>query len=336
MASVDNPVLVEVTRGERVESLHRGAFIAVDADSGIVTSAGDVDRPIFPRSAIKLIQALPLIETGAADDCGLGDSELAIAGASHSGEPGHVEAASSILTKAGIAAAALECGCHWPMGENAARRLFCEGVQPNVLHNNCSGKHAGFLCTCGKQGWPTENYVQPDHPMQAAIRDVMTAVTGAAHGPDNMAIDGCSIPTYAIGLTAMARGMAKMASGQGLEPQRAGAAARLMKAAMAEPWYVAGTDRACTAMMKAAAGRLYAKTGAEGVYCGAVPELGIGFALKCDDGTTRAAEAMTAALVARLLPKDALVDEMAAMAKTPIETRIGAVVGEIRPAGPLA
>ncbi|MCP1198176.1 asparaginase [Notoacmeibacter sp. MSK16QG-6] len=332
----DNPVLVEVTRGSRVESFHRGAFVAIDADGAVVMTEGDVDVPIFPRSAVKLIQALPLIESGAADDCGLTDSELALAGASHSGEPGHVEGAAAILSKAGLEPGALECGSHWPMNEDAARRLFCQGVEPYSLHNNCSGKHAGFVCTCRKEGWETRNYVQPDHPMQVAIRDAMVDVTGVAHDPDNMAIDGCSIPTYAIALKAMATGMAKMASGRGLDTRRAKAASRLMKAAMNEPWHVAGTGRACTLMMQAGGGRLYTKTGAEGVYCGAIPELGIGFALKCDDGKTRASEAMVAALVTKLLPDDALADEMAAMARTPIKTRIGAVVGEIRPSGPLS
>ncbi|RLQ87493.1 asparaginase [Notoacmeibacter ruber] len=333
----DNPVLVEVLRGEHVESRHRGAFVAMDGDGTTILSAGDLERPVFPRSAIKLIQALPLVESGAADHYELTDSELALSGASHSGEPGHVRTAAAMLSKAELTKNDLECGSHWPFDTGASRHLFCEGEEPNALHNNCSGKHAGFLCTCRQQGWPTGGYVGYDHPMQEAIRDAMTALTGAAHGPDNMAIDGCAIPTYAIALTAMAKGMAAMASGKGLGKERAAAANRLMSAAMAEPWHVAGSKRACTLMMQAGAGRLYIKTGAEGVYCGILPELGIGFALKCEDGTTRASEAMAAALVAKLLPDgDPLAQRLSAMARTPILTRKGDVVGEIRPTAALA
>ncbi len=329
----DNPVLVEVLRGRHVESRHSGAFIAMDGAGKTVLESGDVQRPVFPRSAVKLLQALPLVESGAADEAGLSVAELALAGASHSGEPGHVEAAASILAKAGLAEPDLECGSHWPFDTGASRRLFCAGGEPGALHNNCSGKHAGFLCTCRRRGWPTAGYVQADHPLQAAIRAVMIETTGAAHDEGNLAIDGCSIPTYAIPLRAMARAMAAVASDKGLGPDRARAARRLMEAATAEPWYVAGSGRACTLMMQAAAGRLYVKTGAEGVYCGVLPDLGIGFALKCDDGTTRASEAMAAALIAKLLPPgDPLAGTMAAMARTPILTRKGETVGEIRPA----
>ena len=332
----DNPVLVEVTRGDTVESFHRGAFIAFDGDGTVLASGGDIERPVFPRSAVKLIQALPLIESGAADALQLSEAELALAAASHSGEPGHVETAAAILGKARLADSDLECGSHWPMDKGASSRLFCEGSEPNALHNNCSGKHAGFLCVCQREGWQTSGYVGPDHPMQAALREAMKDLTGAAHGPENMAIDGCAIPTYAISLASMARGMSRLATGAKLGPQRAAAAKRLMKAAMAEPWYVAGSERACTVMMQAGAGRIYVKTGAEGVYCGALPELGVGFALKCDDGTTRASEAMTAALIAKLLPSDdPLADSLSAMAQTPVLTRKGSAVGEIRPAGAL-
>lgn len=332
-----NPVLVEVTRGVHVESVHRGSFIAVDGDGAVVMSAGDLDKPIFPRSAVKLIQALPLIESGAADAFALTDAELALAGASHSGEPGHVETAAAMLRKAGLDDENLECGNHWPFNEAAAREMFCAGQKPCALHNNCSGKHAGFLCTCVQEDWPTKGYVRYEHPLQVKLREVLTDLTGAAHSRANMAVDGCVIPTYAIPLAAIARGMAAIASGQGLGSQRASAAHRLMKAAMAQPWSVAGTGRACTMMMEAGAGRLYIKTGAEGVYCGALPELGIGFALKCDDGATRASEAMAAMLAARLLgPVDDLADRLTAMSRTPILNRLREDVGEIRPVGALA
>ena len=300
-AIVTNPVLVEVLRGSIVESLHRGAVVVCDADGKAVIEIGDASRPVFPRSAVKAIQALPLLESGAADAYGFGDRELALACASHSGEKAHVELARSMLSRAGLDETALECGAHWPIDHDATVALARSGQEPSNLHNNCSGKHSGFLCTCRHVGLAHQGYVAAGHPHQAMIREAMEDVTGAAHNAENCAIDGCSIPTYAIPLKNLAIGFARMATGTGLSIGRAKAAKRLFAACMAEPFFVAGTGRADTALMQAAPGRIFVKTGAEGVYCAAVPELGLGIALKCDDGAGRAAEAMIAAVLAKLL-----------------------------------
>ncbi len=171
--------------------------------------------------------------------------------------------------------------------------------KPGQLYNNCSGKHAGFICACCHTGTDTEGYVGYDHPLQQEIRGIMESLTGSILGHDNCGVDGCSIPTYASPLKGLAHGFAKMTTGVGLEPIRAKSAKRLMQACMAEPWYVAGTKRACTALMQAAPGRIFAKTGAEGVFVAAIPEQGIAMAMKCDDGATRAAESMVAATLAR-------------------------------------
>ncbi len=327
-----NPVLVEVLRGDIVESRHRGAVAVLDADGAVVTAIGDIECPVFPRSAVKAIQALPLVESGAADACGFGDRELALACASHSGEPEHAALAAAMLARAGLDGEALECGAHWPLGEAATIELARAGKTPTVLHNNCSGKHAGFLCACCHMELERQGYVGAEHPYQMMIRDAMEAVTGAAHGPDNRAIDGCSIPTYAVPLRALALGFARMATGHGFGPVRASAARRLFGACMAEPFYVAGTDRADTKIMRTGGGRVFVKTGAEGVYCAALPELGLGVALKCDDGATRASEAMVARVLANLLSRHApdISAAVGAFAGSAVLSRIGVSVGAVR------
>ncbi|MVA99833.1 asparaginase [Nitratireductor sp. CAU 1489] len=326
-----NPVLVEVMRGALVESRHRGAVAVIDADGRTMFEIGDVDRPVFPRSAIKAIQALPLVESGAADACGFDDRDLALACASHSGEAAHAERAAAMLARAGLDEDALECGSHWPLGEQATLDLARAGQTPSALHNNCSGKHAGFLCVCCHGGTAHRGYSGYDHPMQRELRAVMEQVTGAVHDRDNAAVDGCSIPTHAVPLRALAFGFARMATGAGLAPRRAEAAKRLLGACMAEPFFMSGSARIDERLMAAAAGRIFCKTGAEGVYCAAIPELGLGVALKCDDGATRASETMLAAMLAKLLAAgDPLATTLRDMARPPVVSRRGIRVGEIR------
>ncbi|AZO15981.1 asparaginase [Mesorhizobium sp. M2A.F.Ca.ET.043.05.1.1] len=332
---MSNPVLVEVTRGSVVESGHRGAVSVFDADGKPVWEIGDTDRPVFPRSAVKAIQALPLVESGAADAYGFGNRELALACASHSGEPAHVELARAMLARAGLDKTALECGAHWPNHE-ATIALARAGDVPSALHNNCSGKHAGFLCTCVHSGIAHQGYVKEGHAQQEMVRDAMQSVTGAAHNTDNSAVDGCSIPTYAVPLKSFAQGFARMATGRGFSPERAKAAKRLLSACMAEPFLVAGTGKADVALMQAAPGRIFVKTGAEGVYCAALPELGLGIALKCDDGAGRGAEVMIAAVLAKLLRADeAVAARLTQLAHPAVESRIGVKVGLLRPTAAL-
>lgn len=327
-----NPVLIEVLRGAIVESAHRGAVAVFDAGGKPVLEIGDTSKPVFPRSAVKAIQALPLVETGAADAYGFGNRELALACASHSGEPAHVDLARSMLSGAGLDRSALECGTHWPSDHDAEIALARAGGSPNALHNNCSGKHSGFLCTCVHSGIEHRGYVKPGHALQEMVRDAMQSVTGAVHGADERATDGCSIPTYAVPLRSFALGFARMATGQGFGPERAKAAKRLLSACMAEPFFVAGTGRADLLLMEAAPGRIFAKGGAEGVHCAALPELGLGIAVKCDDGAGRAGDAIAAAVLARLLrANEALSAKLLELANAPIESRIGAKVGALRP-----
>ena len=326
-----NPVLVEVTRGDLVESRHRGMVVAVDGDGKVVFSQGDIDAVVFPRSACKAMQGLPLVESGAADAHAFGNQELALACSSHSGEPAHARLAGTMLAAAGVDESVLECGAHWsfeqPVLISQARLLD----QPSALHNNCSGKHAGFICAACHTGKDLKGYVRYEHPVQAEIRGIMESLTGAALATDNCGVDGCSIPTYAVPLKNLAHGFAKMATGTGLAPVRAKASRRLIDACMAEPFFVAGTKRACTRLMKTAPGRIFAKTGAEGVFCAAIPEKGIAIALKCEDGTTRAAESMVAATLARFFTEEPEIHAaLMAQANRSMSNWNGIHVGDIR------
>jgi L-asparaginase II len=332
---MENPVLIEVLRGPVVESRHRGAVAVVDGEGGLVMQIGDIERPTFPRSAVKAIQALPLIESGAADAFLFGNKELALACASHSAEEGHVETARTMLARAGITEEAYECGVHWPFDLPIAIDFASNNVKPLQVHNNCSGKHAGFLCYACHEGIDITGYVGKDHRVQAHVKDVMESVTGAPHAVDQCGTDGCSIPTYAIPLKNLAHGFAKMTTGIGLEKQRASAAKRLMDACMAEPWHVAGTGKPCTKIMEIAPGKVFAKIGAEGVYCAAIPELGYGIALKCDDGSERGAVGMINAVLAKLLQKQDVGEAYRAAANKNFRNWNKIEIGKFRPADAL-
>ncbi|MCQ4159698.1 asparaginase [Roseomonas sp. GC11] len=329
-----DPILVEVTRGGRVESAHRGAFAVADAAGGIVLSAGDIDRAIFPRSAVKVIQALPLVESGAADRFGLDDEALAMACASHNGEARHAGVAARTLARLGRDAASLECGAHWPMLPAATQALARAGQEPSALHNNCSGKHAGFVClACGLDEDP-RGYVRPEHAVQRAVKAALEEVTGHPLAEGSHGIDGCSIPTYAVPLRALARGFARIATGEGMPATRAQAARRLREAVARHPFMVAGTGRFDTLAMAALGLRAFTKTGAEGVFCAALPELGLGVAIKCDDGASRAAEVVMATLLRRLLPmNEAEAQAIDALAAPVLRNWNGIEVGRLRAAG---
>ncbi len=326
-----NPVTVEVTRGLLVESRHRGTIVVVDGDGGVVFSRGDIDAGVFPRSACKAMQALPLVESGAADAYGFGHKELALACSSHNGEDEHVALAASMLARASRDVEALECGAHWSSNQKTLIHQARTLEKPTALHNNCSGKHSGFVCACCHQGIDSKGYVGYEHPLQQQIRDTMQDLTGATLGADVCGTDGCSIPTYAVPLRALAHGFAKMATGQRLAPLRAQASRRLIEACMAEPFYVAGSGRACTELMQIAPGKIFCKTGAEGVFCAAIPEQGIAIAVKCDDGTGRAAEAMIAATLARFFETDGEIHAgLTAMATKSMHNWNGIHVGDVR------
>ncbi len=332
-----SPVLVEVIRGSLLESEHRGRVAVIDADGNAVLRLGDVARPVFPRSAVKPLQALPLVETGAADRFGFGDEELALASASHAGEPAHVALVEHMLARAGLDAAALVCGAHPPIHAPSAQALARSGREPSALHNNCSGKHAGFLCVaCAMEANPA-GYADPAHPVQRAVKAAIEGIAGVALEDRSRAIDGCSVPTWALPLEKLAHGFARFGTGRGLDPHRAEAAARIRAACAANPYLVAGTGRFCTRVMAHFGGRVLVKGGAEGVLCGALPEAGLGIAVKCDDGAARAAEVVMAALISRLLAlDDADRGALAPLVQPGLRNWNGVEVGVLRPSDLLA
>ncbi|NPD14419.1 asparaginase [Xinfangfangia sp. D13-10-4-6] len=288
--------LAELWRGGVLESTHLGHVVICDS-KGIIEAWGNPSAVIFPRSSCKMIQALPLIESGAAASHGLGSQHLALACASHEGAHLHVEKTGRWLADLGLNEADLRCGAHEPADKIERNRLIKNDESPCQLHNNCSGKHCGFLTVVRHQGWGPE-YHEIDHPLQQAIRQATEELAGEEIS--GWGIDGCSAPNFAISLEGLGRAMAAFATaheGQGL---RAEAMVALRQAMMAHPDLVAGEGRACTGLMRAAGGRAAVKTGAEGVFIGILPERGIGVALKAVDGNHRASEAAIAAILVRL------------------------------------
>ena len=271
------------------------------------------------------------METGAADRLGLSAAEIALACSSHSGEIMHTQAAASMLRKAGRDVGCLECGTHWPMRDAAAQALAASGALPSALHNNCSGKHSGFICLACDSGTDPAGYIQPEHRTMEMVTAALAETTGAVLNARNRAVDGCSIPTYAIPLRALAMAFARFGSGIGLHADRALAAGRIRNAVAAHPLMVAGTGRFDSRLMTALGARVFSKSGAEGVFCAAIPELGLGLAVKCDDGAGRAAEVVTAALIERLLPD--LGDAIDELARPTLTNWNGIAVGGMRSVG---
>ncbi|KQW44939.1 MULTISPECIES: asparaginase [unclassified Roseateles] len=333
-----NPVLIEVMRGSAVESQHAGALAIVDSSGAVHTALGDIERPIFPRSAVKLLQALPLVASGAADAFELTDAELSLACASHSGEPEHVATAAGVLAKLGLTADALECGTQWPGREPVLRCMLARGEVASALHNNCSGKHSGFVCVAclmARNGGAdaaafARGYIAAEHPVMREVSGALSAATGIDVEQAPRGIDGCSIPTFALPLRSLALAFARCGTGQGLSDGNARAARRLRQAVAAAPFMVGGTDRFDTLVMQALGERLFCKIGAEGVYCAALPELGLGVALKIDDGAVRAAEAAFAAVAQALLKAES--ELLRSYSHLQLRNWRGLDVGALRPA----
>ena len=294
MAAVE---LVQVWRGELLESVHRGHAVVCDAAGQVVEAWGDPEAVIFSRSSSKMIQALPLLESGAAEAAGLGPDRLALACASHQGAPMHTERVAAWLSELGLGESDLRCGSHMPLDRPTAEILVRAGERPCQIHNNCSGKHAGFLTLTRHLGAGPE-YVEIDHPVQQAVRAAVEETSGEEIA--GWGVDGCSAPNFAGTLTGLARSMASFAAAGSQSGARAQAQQRLTAAMIAHPELVAGEGRACTDLMRACEGRAAIKTGAEGVFVAILPERGLGVALKIADGATRASEAVIAGILSRL------------------------------------
>ena len=316
--------LVELHRNGILESSHRGHVVVCDA-AGVMAQWGRPELEIFPRSSCKMLQALPLLESGAARAAGLGTTHLALSCASHQGADMHTSLARSWLSGLGMAENDLRCGPQIPADRPARATLRENFESPCQLHNNCSGKHSGFLTLNRHLGGGPE-YIELDHPVQQAVKAAFEEMTGA---PSNgYGIDGCSAPNFTCQIGHLARAMAKMAAPESLGRTRAQAATALVNAMMAHPLLVAGETRACSALMAAANGKAAVKTGAEGVFVAILPQRGIGIALKIEDGGTRASEAVMAALMVRLGVVEAADPRVAALLHRPEINRRGIKAGE--------
>jgi L-asparaginase II len=289
--------MIELWRGGLPESIHAGHAVICGADGDIVQAWGDPDAVIFPRSSCKMVQALPLLESGAADAAGLTDAQLALACASHRGAALHTAAVGRWLSDLGLGEADLRCGAHEPGDRDERDRLIRSGEAPCQIHNNCSGKHTGFL-TLTRQLRAGPEYTEIDHPVQRAVRQAFDEVTGVAS--PGWGIDGCSAPNFATTLEGLARAMSRFATASGTGDSRARAMHRLTGAMAAHPAMVNGDGGSCTELMRACHGRATLKYGAEAVYVAILPDLGLGLALKIVDGGPRAAEAVLATLLIRL------------------------------------
>lgn len=292
-----NPVLAQSIRGNWIENRHHGAICVSDASGRILTSVGDISAEIFPRSAIKALQALAIFKSSANAKFDMSDQAIALACASHNGELAHTDLAASMLANVGLDENALECGAHPPIDPAARKALFARGGKPNALHNACSGKHAGMLSVARALGVDTKRYSEREHAVQQTVRDVVQEILDHPLTDHMCGLDGCSIPSWAAPVSVFAKGFARMATGQGLSPETAQAARTIFDAATTHPFLVGGTGSFDSEAMAAFGGRLMLKFGADGVYCGALRDKGIGFALKCDDGSVPAATAMVAALL---------------------------------------
>lgn len=294
------PLNVDVWRGPNIESRHSVSAVVVNSSGQIQQAWGEPSQKIYPRSSIKALQALPIILSGAADRFAVSDIELALAGASHNGEPQQVEVIQQWLRRLGLSVNDLECGAHPPGFSKAAAELIQSGTHFTALHNNCSGKHTGMLATALALGKNTQGYSKATHPVQIMIKKLIEDFCSEQIHETDIAIDGCSIPTYYLPMKNLAIGMARLGHSENLTATYRQASEKVYTAIVRNPYFVAGTDRYCTLIMTAMNGRALVKTGAEGVMFATIPELKCGIVVKVHDGTVRAAEIATSFILNEL------------------------------------
>jgi L-asparaginase II len=325
-----NPVLIAVARGTRVESRHCGAAVVTDSRGRIVAAWGDVQQTIYPRSAVKPLQVLAWLEIGKLETAG--DAEIAVAAASHHGEPFHLACVIAWLARLHLSEADLICGPHPPLSEEAAHQLMRAGELPRRSHNNCSGKHAGFLAACRALDLPVAGYGDVDHPVQVRVRQLLSEMGGTTVHATDAAVDGCGVPTFALPLQAVALAFARLSRPEELPSHRAAAANRLLAAIAAEPRMLSGSAGFDSRVVAVSQGTVIAKTGAEGVYAAVLRDAGLGIAVKIDDGASRAARAVIAALIRRFAAGPApLVDLLEEAVHCPLRNTQGVVVGSLYP-----
>lgn len=327
-----NPVLVNRWRGNAIEGSHRGAVSVMAADGRPVMSIGDVQRAIFPRSSIKFLQAIPFVESGALTRFGLDERHVALACASHNGEPVHADLASDWLERIGREQDDLECGAELPMHQATQFELMSTGRGPQRVHHNCSGKHLGMLTTCAHREDSWQDYRRYGHPAQQRWFEVLESVGKARISQAPWGYDGCAIPTLALPLQRLALLMGRFGRIDGFTGERRVAVETIHAAVGTHPYLVAGKERLCTDLMARMAPRLLVKVGADGVYTATATEQGIGIALKVDDGSDVAARIALGAILAHLGLIDA--DDHAALKEYFVPTLVnsrGETVGRSEP-----
>jgi L-asparaginase II len=320
---------VEIVRGGVVESCHCVHVAVSDEHGNLVASLGDADSLTYYRSAAKPMQALPLVEEGVLGANGMSLEELALCCASHEGEVEHVAGVRSILAKAGATESLLRCGAHAPYSAAAARALIHEGKDPERVHNNCSGKHAGMISLARHMGWNPVDYHVATHAVQRRMIDEVVRWSGIPEDDIPTGVDGCGIVCFAVPLRAMARSFAAFTAAA----DRGEAPATVVEAMTAHPFMVGGTGRTCTDVMEVAGDRVFVKLGAEGVYGGGLRDRGIGFAIKVADGGRRAVEVALIRVLANL--GVLLTEEVTLLSghgNPDVVNTLGEVVGEMRAA----
>jgi L-asparaginase II len=322
------PVLIEVTRGPRVESYHRGHVVIMDAVGNLRHEVGDAEAWVCMRSLAKPFQALAVVTTGAAEAFGFGSEELALFSGSLSGQDFQVELATRILDRLGLKPDALQCGAHAPLHRPTAQALAKAGLKPTPLHNTCTGKHAAMLALCVHHGWPIADYLNPAHPVQQLILGNVARMVGFPKPQIQVAIDGCGAPVFYAPLKNIALGYARLAGSQPGSP-----AGKLMEAILAHPRHIAGDGRLETMVMEALPGTIFAKSGAEGGYGLSLVEGGLGVAFKIEDGSQRALNPTVVALLEQLgvlTPRAG--EALSAFRQPPILNHRKEEVGRIQPA----
>ena len=325
------PMVVEVTRGDLVESTHHVAACAVDPRGDVVFSAGNVEDLVYLRSSAKPFIAAAAMEAGVRERFGLEPREIAVMAASHFGEPFHVAAVESILSKIGLDVTALQCGTHLPYDEASARALVRQGIEPSAIYNNCSGKHAGILALCVAIGADTATYLEADNPAQRAILELCARVSDDDARTWPLGVDGCGIPVYATSLRHAALSFARLADPSGLAARDADALRAVRDAMVAFPEYVAGTGQLDSMLMQVGDGAIACKGGAEGVHGVAAIAAGLGYVSKVRDGAGRARGPSTVAALQRLGVLDAEKSaKLKRFGRPIVYNRAGRAVGEIR------
>jgi L-asparaginase II len=324
-------LVVEVTRGELVESVHHVAACAVDAAGRVIYAAGAIGVPVYLRSTAKPFIAAAAVEAGVVQEFGFDEREIAVMAASHTGEPMHVEAVQSILAKIGMDERALQCGVHWPYDEKAADALRAAGERPTALHNNCSGKHAGILALAKATGADTATYLSAGNPAQRRILEFCARLSDDDASTWPVGVDGCGIPVYATSLRNAARSFARLATLSGIRDDDAQALRVVRDAMVAYPWYVAGTGQLDTELMIAGRGSLASKAGAEGVHGVAAIAQELGYAAKVLDGSSRARGPSSIAVLRRLdVLDEAQAGQLARFGRPRVYNRAGNAVGEVK------